>query len=438
MIKEELSFRLNWLIKLRWIAVAAVFLVIGGSYFILKPVLPFILLYLGGTVLFLGNLLFYFYNRKLKLTIDTKNWQKRADRFANIQISADLIMLVYLLHFAGGLENPFIFFFIFHMVIASILLSNRAAYLQATLAAGLFGAIVLGEYLQIIPHHHLQGFISGEYILSRSYFLGTYGILVTTLYLTVYMATNIVNKLRTRETELAVANKQLAEQDRSKSQYVLMVSHDLQSSLATIQNCLKVVLTGFTGQVSEKTREMVTRAEQRTVFLLHFVKDLLNLSRIKAAKALEKTEFSLKELMLKVAEQMGPQAEGKRIKLELKHPQSPCLLSANRDAIEELIMNLVGNSIKYTPWGGNVGVEMKEIAGRECCYHTRVWDTGIGISSDDFPRIFNEFYRGKNAEAMEKEGTGLGLSIVKEILRAHRGEVWVESEFGRGTSFFLP
>lgn len=437
MVKKELSRRLSWLIKIRWMAVGAVFLVVSGYYLILKPVLPFTFLYLGGTILFLCNLLFFLYDQKIKLTIGTKDWQKRADRFANIQISVDLAMLVYLLHFSGGLENPFIFFFIFHMVIASILLSNRAAYLQATLAAGLFGAVALSEHLQIMPHYHLQNFISGENILNRPYFLGTYGILVTTLYLTVYMATSIVNKLRARETELAIANEKLGEQDRLKSQYVLMVSHDLQSSLATIQNCLKVVLTGLTGQLTEKTREMVARAEQRTVFLLHFVKDLLNLSRIKAVKELEKAEFSLKELMAKMVEQLKPKAEEKKIALELECPQGPCLLYANEDAIEELLMNLAGNGIKYTAWGGKVGIEMKEVTEREGCFHTRVWDTGIGIPADDLPRIFDEFYRGKNAEAMEKEGTGLGLSIVKEILRAHRGEIWVESGVGKGTSFFL-
>ena len=225
-------------------------LTISSSYLILRMVLPYKYLYLGGIILFLYNLLFYLYNRKIRVLINTESWQRKANRFANIQISIDLMMLVYLLHFSGGLENPFVFYFVFHMVIASILLSNREAYLQATLAAVLFGAEILGSHLNILPHYHLQGFISEEHIFSRTFLFGTYGILVTTLYLTVYMATSIVNKLRFREAELAVANQQLSEQDRLKSQYVLMVSHDLQSSLATIQNCLKVVLAGLTGQLT--------------------------------------------------------------------------------------------------------------------------------------------------------------------------------------------
>src|SRR5450830_1364183 len=139
MIKEELNLRLNWLIKLRWMAVGAVLLTISSSYLILRMVLPYKYLYLGGIILFLYNLLFYLYNRKIRVLINTESWQKKANRFANIQISIDLMMLVYLLHFSGGLENPFVFYFVFHMVIASILLSNREAYLQATLAAVLFG-----------------------------------------------------------------------------------------------------------------------------------------------------------------------------------------------------------------------------------------------------------------------------------------------------------
>jgi len=437
MMDKELNIRLVWFIKLRWLVVIGVFIVLFVSHLILNLNLPYLFLSLGGIILFLFNLAFYFYNRKLKLKIDTENWLKKANRFANIQISSDLGILAYLIHFAGGIENPFIFYCIFHMVIASILLSNRAAYFQATFAAILFGAVILGEHLHILPHYHLQSFISGEYIFNRIYFLGIYGVFVTTLYLTVYMATTIVNKLRTREVELAMANEKLAEQDRLKSRYVLTVSHDLQSSLATIQNCLKVVLAGFTGEVSEKSKEMIVRAEQRTLHLLHFVKDLLNLSRIRATKELEKTEISLREVITRVVEELKPNAEEKQIAFELEIPESPCLLYANRNAIEELLINLITNGIKYTTWQGKVKIHLKEVPDMEGCFHTCIQDTGIGIPNQDLSKIFDEFYRSKNAETMEKEGTGLGLPIVKEILKAHKGEIWVESEVGKGSRFFL-
>ncbi|MCM8832339.1 MAG: HAMP domain-containing histidine kinase [Candidatus Omnitrophica bacterium] len=435
-MEKELKERLKWLIKLRWIAIIGVFIILTGT-FIFDIVLPFKILYIGLLTLFLLNIAFYLYNKKLNQRMDDKNWIRKANIFANIQISFDLGMLGYFIHFSGSLENPFILYFVFHMVIASILLSNRAAYLQATFVIFLLGWIAISEYFRIIPHYHLQGFISEENIFNKRYILGVYGVIVTTVYLTVYMATSIVNKLRAREVELALANEKLSEQDRLKSRYVLTVSHDIQSSLSTIQNCLKVVLDGLTGNLPDKAKEMISRAEQRTLYLIHFVKDLLNLSRIRATKELEKTEFSLKQSIVKVVEELKERAENKKISIQLELPEQNCLFYGNKDAIEELLVNLITNGIKYTPWSGKVGIKMKQVENKKGCFHISIWDTGIGIPKQDLSKIFDEFYRSKNAESMEKEGTGLGLPIVKEILKAHNGEIWVESELGKGTSFFL-
>ncbi len=430
--KEELGQRINWLIRLRWLAAIVVFVVIGGARFFLQIELRLIPLYSGAVVLLFYNTLFFRYSRHLQSQKGDEGWFRKANHFGNFQISLDLVMLAYLIHFAGGAENPFIFYFIFHMVIASILLSNRAAYLQATLAVALSGTVFGAERWQILSHYHLGGFVGGELYAHSSYLLGVSFVLTTTLYLTVYMATCIVNKLRERERELARANEKLEEQDRLKSQYVATVSHDLRASLSTIQNCLKVVLSNLTGSVSEKSREMITRAEQRSMHLLHFVKDLLDLSRIKGMKELEMKPLSLSELLGKVTERLRTRAENKGVALTLKNSTNISSIYANEDALEQLFANLILNAIKYTPWGGNVGVEIKEESDR---FRATVWDTGIGVRQEDLSHIFEEFYRAKNAEQMEKEGTGLGLSIVKQIIEAHRGEIWVESEVGKGSRF---
>lgn len=438
MVEEKLKGQLDWFIRLRWIAVLGVFAVLLLSRYIFEIRLPYGALYAGGAILLLYNIAFFFYNQKLRLQFITENWWKKANCFANTQISADLIMLVCFIHFAGGIENPFIFYFIFHMVIASILLSNTAAWLQTTLAVVLFGMVITGEHFQIIiPHYHLEGFIQEEYIFNRAYVFSTFAVFATTLYITVYMATRIVNRLRAREKEVTVANTRLEEQDRLKSQYVQRVSHDIQSSLATIQNCLKIILDGYTDAVSEKALEMISRAEKKTTHLLCFVKDLLNLSRIKATKDLEKSMISLKETVKRVVEQLSSEAQAKNISLQMELPDNLCVVNANSDNVEELLMNLLKNGIKYTAWKGMVSVHLKKVDGKEGCFHFKVRDTGIGIPAEELPKIFEEFYRSKDAENFVREGTGLGLSIVKEILKAHRAEIWVESCVGKGSSFFL-
>lgn len=429
--------KLRWLINLRWIAAVAVFIVITGVRYILNIELPLFPLYLGNFVLFFCNILFFFYHQQLELCEEKdEQFFRKANRFANIQISLDLVILTYLIHFSGGIENPFIFYFIFHMVIASILLSNKAAYFQATLAIVLLGTVIAGEYLKIVPHYHLSGFIHQELFLHPRYLLGVFSVFISTLYITVYFATSIVNRLREQEKELIIANKKLADQDRLKSQYVLTVSHDLQSSLSTIQSCLKVVLSDLAGEISDKSKEMVARAEQRSRYLLQFVKDLLDLSKIRATKEIEKKLISLSEVINKVVEQLKPKTEEKKLSLSIENFASNSSINANPDAMEQLLSNLICNAIKYTPRGGKILLNVQRSTLSDPV-QVSIVDTGIGIPQEELPHIFEDFYRAKNAEQMEKYGTGLGLSIVKQIIESHNGEIWVESHVGGGSRFIF-
>jgi len=442
--------KLKWLVNLRWIAILGLFIVITGVRYVLKIELPLFHLYLGNLVLFFYNILFFFYSQRFESgnaggSASYGQFFKKANHFANLQISLDLILLTYLIHFSGAAENPFIFYFVFHMVIASILLSNQAAYLQATLAVLLLGSVIAGECLKILPHYHLIGFIpmlsaGSELCLHPGYMTGIFSVFATTLYITVYFATTIVNRLRKEEKEIVIVNKKLEEQDRLKSQYVQMVSHDLQSSLSTIQSCLKVVLSDLTGEISEKSREMVARAEQRSRYLLHFVKDLLDLSKMRATKEMDsillKKSISLSETIENVVEQLKPVTEGKKLLLSVENSAGSSLIPANPDAMEQLLVNLIGNAIKYTPWGGKITVASRPSI-VDGFVQMCVEDTGIGISQEDLPHIFEDFYRAKNAVQMEKDGTGLGLSIVKQIVNSHGGEIWVESQVGKGSRFFI-
>ena len=431
-LEKELYDRIKWFIYLRWIAIIGLFLVITISYYILKVDLHIIPLYLGNAFLLFYNSLFYLnYKRRIY------KWLNKSNTFANIQISIDLIMLTYLIYFSGDIENPFIFFYIFHMVIASILLTNRAAYLQATLAIILLGGVLLFVYLKIIPHHHLLGTIPEElYASNYHYFLIKFSVFLITLYITVYMSTTIVNKLRERENDLELVNAQLEKQDRLKSEYVLTVSHDLKASLSAIQSCLVVVLSDFAGSISKKAREMITRAEQRSLSLIKFVEDLLNLSRIRASKSLEKQKISLSELVKKTTEQLILRIEQKNLNLSIKGVNSNLYVYANHRELECVFMNLLLNAVKYTPSEGEIVVSCKKPKKGEY-FQIAVSDSGIGIPHDDLPHIFDDFYRGENAKVFNKNGTGLGLSIVKHIINDMGCEIRAASQLNKGTRFIF-
>lgn len=436
--EEELIERINWYIRVRWITILGVFVVVLFVSRALKMPLHTASLYAVTFIIAGYNLLFLLYAKKLVRGERPGEVLKRANRFANIQISFDLVSLTALIHFSGGIENPFFFYYIFHMIVASMLLSRRASYLQATLAIFLLGGLIGLEYFRLIPHVYLEGFVKSDLSQDKVYILSILFVFATTLYISVSMATSISKKLRQRQRELAEANEKLIKQDRLKSEYVsyvLRVSHDIQEDLSSIQGCLKVISAGFVGVVNEKQSELIRRAEYRTSTLLHFVRDVLGLSRLKSVRLLEGEITSLPEAIQAALDSMSIRPEDRNIKIELDLPSELLKVRISETHLKELIVNLVANATKYTPEKGEIQIRAKE---QESDILVEIQDTGIGVLPDDRDKIFTEFYRAANAKAVERDGTGLGLPIAKQIVQNYGGRIWVESEGeGKGSKFYF-
>ncbi len=438
-LKEDLKGKIRWFIALRWVAGGGLFLLIAGARYILKLPLPLLPLCLGDLFLLLYNLVCQLVNRGLQARVEEEDWLARAHRMANAQTSVDLTLLTYLVYFSGGIDNPFLPYFIFHVIMSSILLTNRSAYLQATFAVLLLGLVLGADTVGLIPHHPL-GVESGPDFRPRLWnFTARYLALASTMYIAVYLTTAVVNQLRAHERELEVSNRQLAEQDRRKSQYVMTVSHDIQASLSAIESCLQAVLKGFTGPVAEASRDMIDRAVTRTQQLLRFVRDLLDVSRMRAEERMVPEPVRLDELVGREAELYRSRAEAKGLTLAVENRAGAAVIQADSTALQQLVSNLLSNAVRYTPEGGSVRIGL-ELAGKPGGVLLRVSDTGIGIPEQELPGIFNDFFRAANARSFAASGTGLGLSIVKKIVEMHNGKVQVESEVGKGTTFtvFLP
>lgn len=456
LVQAELGERINWLIRLRWLAVSGAVLTVWVASKPLSVITQPFPLYVIAISIAFYNTIFLLYAKRMHPLREGTGSIKAANTFANIQISVDLAALTLLIHFSGGVENPFMFYFIFHMIIASILLSSKATYLQATLATLLVAGVVILEYVRVIPHIDLVKFGPINLYSQGRYVPGVLVAFSSTLYLSVYMATSITKRLRGREDELVMvkesleeANRKLQEMDRLKSEYVIKVTHELRSPLSTIESCLKVISEGYVSKIDEKQKEMVERAESRTEALLALVNDLLNLSRLRAAGTTQPGELmNLCPIIQCISDFLRTKAEAKGITLEQSFPcglptaKTGCQsascekaeIESNRDNMEHLFSNLLSNAIKYTTVGGKVTIK---VTTKGNSYEIQVSDTGIGIPQGDLSRIFDEFYRGDNAKACDKEGTGLGLSIVKQIVHKEGGQIWVESEEGRGSRFNL-
>lgn len=423
--------RIRWLIRLRWIAVISVLIVIFFSDNILNISLATSPLYTIVIILGAYNFLFFLWLDLLK-SKTPKNLPLISNRIANLQISLDLLSLALLIHFSGGIENPFIFYFIFHMIIASILLSRFASFLQATFATFLFCSMIILEYFGIMPHYPLKGFMEHSLYNNALYVSGISFVFTSTIYIAVYMASSISKKLREREKSLRLANELLEQKDRLKSEYVFRVTHDIKEHLSTIQSCIEPVTSGITGQLNEKQIDLLGRAGQRTEKLLFFIRALLKITSIKLSKEIKKESFYLKGMLSEAISVISLKAKEKNISISYFLPPHIDLITGDKEYLQEAITNLLANSVKYTHLGGRIDVDVTD---KGNSILLQIKDTGIGIPKDELPRIFEEFFRASNARKIEKDGTGLGLSITKQIIERHGGRIWVESEEDKGTIF---
>ncbi len=231
----------------------------------------------------------------------------------------------------------------------------------------------------------------------------------------------------------ARAYRQLQELEEAKSRFVFTVSHELKAPVAAIQSQFNVLQGGYAGSLSEQQRNLIARAARRLAALQALLQDLLALGALRGRLPQHrKTELNLTEIARRVSEVILPQAEARGITLTLRVPDAPVLFPTAEDDMHRLLGNLLDNAVKYTPSGGEVTVSLTTDASY---VRMAVTDTGIGISPEAMPHIFDEFYRASNAKDMGAEGTGLGLSLVKRIVDLYRGEVHVESHPGTGTTF---
>ncbi len=228
------------------------------------------------------------------------------------------------------------------------------------------------------------------------------------------------------------------ELDEMKNDFVGMVSHELRSPLAAIKQQHAVILDGLAGDLTEKQRELLTRAHAKIQGLLDLINDLLDVARMEAGHGqLEQVPLALGEVLVDLVELLKAKAEEQRVSLRLELPGDLPLIRADRRSMDEVFTNLIANAINYSPDGGDVKIGALSHGDY---VEVRVSDNGIGIEPEEISKVFDKFYRVKHPKTRQVIGTGLGLALVKGLIEAHRGSVKVESQVGVGSTFrvFLP
>jgi signal transduction histidine kinase len=420
-----LQSRLAWSIRLRWLAVSGFFLatVISKTLFDLN--IPYERIWTVLALLAILNLLYFII---LKIFREFTFFAELVVLL--MQIIIDLFFLTFLIHFSGGVENPIYLFYIFHIVLSSILFPRFIPFLFATFAVMLFSGLVLFEYLEIIPHYSIFEINIHNNPLTLYLVLIIFTI---TVYVTEYICTTFMHIYRNSKRIIDKQNRQLLDADKHKTRFFRFASHELKSPLIAIKSSLDSVLKTFSGDMDEKAVNLLTRASLRSDQMLEMVKGLLDLSNHRnLSHDLKQDPIEINEIIKRIIRQEKSFADQRRVQFKLRFHPEKIFIPGREDDFEKLFLNLVDNAIRYSYEKGIVKIESKI---EDIFYIFKVEDYGIGIAKNEYNKIFDEFYRSENAKKAVNLGTGLGLSLVKQIVVNYHGTIAVNSEEGKGTTF---
>ena len=223
--------------------------------------------------------------------------------------------------------------------------------------------------------------------------------------------------------------------DRMKSEFVAMVAHELKAPLASIEQMIYALQTDCEYEAAHSCNRLHNRITVRTRDLLRLIENLLNLSKLESGTIVFNLEpIKGHDIIHDIVEIARPQAESKDIRIRYSPCREDWWFNVDYDHIRTAFMNIISNAVKYTPEGGSLEISTSVNGGLA---NLTVKDSGIGISTEDLPHIFDRFFRVKGKATRHITGSGLGLSLVKEVVEAHKGYIDVQSAPGLGTTFTL-
>jgi signal transduction histidine kinase len=440
--QAELNDRLQWFVRLRWLFGFSLFAVgMVLSYFPFNEVHGPTITVLGVIILAYNSLFWY---------VDRYFYKKHPEKLpygapiaAHAQIICDLLVLTAVLHYSGGIENPFSAYYIFHIVIATFLLPTGSVFALAIAAIVMFASMSLAEMYGWLDHTHI--FIARPHYQDPVFVAVALLAFGSSLLIAVYLGTSIAGRLRSREQEvielekeleqradeLEEANEALRQADEAKTAHFRRVSHELKApahAQLTLLKTLRMELKDTHPQAKQRIDRAIARGEE----LGSLMSDLLTLSKAREAKhrlSCEWTDPMDKLQSVLENQEMQAREKGLEFKVTAIEPVPP--ICSEPGSLGTIVQNLLSNAIKYTPGGGSVSISLY---GQNEQLIIKVEDTGIGISKEDLEKIGQEFFRTEQARNTGQSGTGLGITIVRNMVEAMQGSFNIESEANKGTT----
>jgi signal transduction histidine kinase len=425
--KVVLQGRIAWSIRLRWAAVFTFFITFLLANYAFKLNLPFYTIFVLLISLALFNLLCYLifkWVKEFSLIFEIV--------FLTIQILFDLIILTVLLNMTGGIDNPLYLFYLFHVILSSIILPRKIPYIVSTLIIFLFGSLIYLEKMGLVEHNPIFGLSSQR---NGLYTFLVLLIFTITVYICTYITTTFMAIFRKSKIEVQNLNKKLIEADRIKTDFFKFTSHELKSPLIAIKSALDSVIKVESATMDRRPLEVLIKASHRAQQMLSILKELLELVKNKRLVSQPSQDITdINSGLKKIIENEKERIDEKKIKVHYNLCKEDCCIPMDYNDFYALFSNLINNAINYTPENGFISIETMK---KEAESIIKISDSGIGIPETDYNKIFSEFYRSENAKKYVSFGPGLGLSIVKQILENQNGKIDISSKIGGGTSFLI-
>lgn len=428
-----------WFIKLRYGAVALLSFLLLGIEFILE--LPLTKIQLTAIIIITLSILVY--NVILQRL---RNFVKPTAKFNNLHLSLlmmvlDLFSLTLLIHFSGGIENPLYMFYIFHMIIGSMILPGIIIYSIATAVIISFSLLVFFEYYGIVQHHAISGLLNNPVFDNLNYIFILLAVFMFMMYVSVALANKIARQLYEQEQKLWDSIDKLNKAEKVKQKYVIGIVHEIKSPIAAVESYIDLILGNFVGPVSKDVEEKLLRAKTRTDEAIKMINNILHISRLRLLDEITEEEIPIVQVVESLLSKQKVVADSKNITLTLqKDCKEENKLFGDPVLLELALSNIINNALKYIGKNGRIDISIKPE--NENCV-VEICDDGIGIPVEDQEKIFDEFYRASNIKHKGYEGTGLGLSLVKQIITKHNGTIKVispsklQTNERPGTSFIV-
>ena len=413
----------RWLVSLRWIACASIFIVVWLSSAVLHVVvdpLALCALYGVGGALALCNLAFWYGHRNWATAERDVQWN------IFMQITVDLIALTLLLYFSDLPRNPFLFFFVFHMIIASMYLHGPMPYVVAAMATIFVGVALLGEYqdwIPLFPIHFPGDPTGGHKALDKMYLIGLFVALSSSMWFTVYFTVSIHYYVDRTHAQLRQKEKMLG-----IGQLVAGIAHQIANPLDGVQNCLRRI--GERVKDDEQLNEYIEMMGEALERIERTAKRVQAFARPRGITLQDTNVNQAVEGTLQVlGTSYGPNIQ---ITTTLGNVES---VQGDPYTLQEVLFNLCTNAIAAMPHGGTLTLRTYALGRKDedrmDSVAIDVGDTGVGIPHGELEKIFEPFYTTRG----ESGGTGLGLGLCRMLIYEMGGRIKVNSTLGQGATF---